>query len=314
MKNFWNRALWPILGLGLLAVVGLQARAAVTSGAGRSASRVTAAGPAPARPAVASGVAAEGRVVAYPGSEVIVGTDLAGTVVVLNVREKEKVRRGQVLAEMRSDDHRAALEEARARVLEADADIRLAASEVERARSLWEKSVGSRQAVDKAERDLDAAGARRATAKATADRLAAVLAKTRILSPIDGVVIARHADPGETLEAGQKILTVADLSKVRVEAELDEFDAGRVALRESVPHHGGGLGRAVLEGRSGGDPRYGRGPAPQAPGPRQARGHACPSRQDRVSRINAAEARPARGGPHRESVMRREARRGRRYP
>ncbi len=209
MKNFWNRALWPILGLGLLAVVGLQARAAVTSGACRSASRVTVAGPAPA-PGVASGVAAEGRVVAYPGSEVIVGTDLAGTIVVLNVREKEKVRRGQVLAEMRSDDHRAALEEARARVLEADADIRLAASEVERARSLWEKSVGSRQAVDKAERDLDAAGARRATAKATADRLAAVLAKTRILSPIDGVVIARHADPGETLEAGQKILTVAD--------------------------------------------------------------------------------------------------------
>jgi len=90
------------------------------------------------------------------------------------------------------------------------------------------------QAVDKAERDLDAAGARRATAKATADRLAAVLAKTRILSPIDGVVIARHADPGETLEAGQKILTVADLSKVRVEAELDEFDAGRVSLHEPV--------------------------------------------------------------------------------
>jgi len=233
-KNFWNRALWPILGLGLLAVVGLQARAAVVSGAGRSASRVTAAGPAPGRPTTASGVAAEGRVVAYPGSEVIVGTDLAGTIVVLNVREKEKVRRGQVLAEMRSDDHRAALEEARARVLEADADIRLAASEVERARSLWEKSVGSRQAVDKAERDLDAAGARRATAKATADRLAAVLAKTRILSPIDGVVIARHADPGETLEAGQKILTVADLSKVRVEAELDEFDAGRVSLHEPV--------------------------------------------------------------------------------
>ena len=231
-KNFWNKALWPLLGLGLLAVVGLQARAAVTSGAFRSAPRVTVAGPAPAR--ASSGVAAEGRVVAYPGSEVIVGTDLAGTIVVLKVGEKEKVRRGQVLAELRSDDHRAALEEARARVLEADADIRLAASEVERARSLWEKSVGSRQAVDKAERDLDAARARRATAKATADRLAAVLAKTRILSPIDGVVIARHADPGETLEAGQKILTVADLSKVRVEAELDEFDAGRVSLRDDV--------------------------------------------------------------------------------
>ncbi len=55
MKNFWNKALWPILGLGLLAVVGLQARAAVTSGACRSASRVTVAGPAPARACVRGG-------------------------------------------------------------------------------------------------------------------------------------------------------------------------------------------------------------------------------------------------------------------
>jgi HlyD family secretion protein len=231
-KNFWNRALWPLLGLGLLAVVGLQARAAVTTGPGRTGKPAAAAPVGPS--AVGLGVAAEGRVASYPGAEVVVGTDLAGTVVLLNVQEKEKVRRGQILAELRSDDHRAALEEARARVLEADADIRLAESEVERARALWDKAVGSRQAVDKAERDVEAARARRATAKATADRLAAVLAKTRILSPIDGVVIARHADSGETLEAGQRLLTIADLSKTRVEAELDEFDAGRVALHDSV--------------------------------------------------------------------------------
>ncbi len=243
MKNFWNRALWPLLGLGLLAVVGLQARAAVTTGAGKPAAA------APAGPAASGlGVAAEGRVVSYPGAEVVVGTDLAGTVVVLNVQEKEKVRRGQLLAELRSDDHRAALEEARARVLEAEADIRLAESEVERARALWDKAVGSRQAVDRAERDVDAARARRATAKATADRLAAVLAKTRIVSPIDGVVIARHADSGETLEAGQRLLTIADLSKTRVEAELDEFDAGRVSLRDHVRITAEGYGGQFWKG------------------------------------------------------------------
>ena len=297
MKNFWNRALWPLLGLGLLAVVGLQARAAVTTGAGKPAA---AAPPGPA--AGGSGVAAEGRVVSYPGAEVVVGTDLAGTVVVLNVQEKEKVRRGQVLAELRSDDHRAALEEARARVLEADADIRLAESEVERARALWDKAVGSRQAVDRAERDVDAARARRATAKATADRLAAVLAKTRIVSPIDGVVIARHADSGETLEAGQRLLTIADLSKTRVEAELDEFDAGRVSLATIGPHHRRGLRGTVLEGRGRGDPRRRRRAPAEAPGPGQARGHACPSGQDRVSGNDAPEAGAAGGDPYRESV------------
>jgi len=230
-KNLLNLALWPLLGLGLLAVVVLQAQAA---------------GPArktPSAPTAAEGtvtgsrgarVAAEGRVVAYPGAEVVVGTDLAGTIVVLTVQEKDQVRKGQVLAELRSDDYRASLAEARARVVEADADIRLAEAEVERARSLWQKAVGSRQAVDKAERDVDAARARRATAAATADRLAAVLAKTRIVAPIDGVVVTRHAQAGETLEAGKPIVTIADLSRVRVEAELDEFDSGRVRLDDSV--------------------------------------------------------------------------------
>jgi RND family efflux transporter MFP subunit len=239
--GFWNRALWPLLGLGILAVVGLQARAAVSP-------RVTP-GARPAAPAPATAVAAEGRVVTYPGAEVVVGTDLAGTIVVLKVQEKEKVRKGQLLAELRSDDYRAALAEAKARIVEAEADIRLAEADVERARALWQKAVGSRQAVDKAERDVDAARARRATAAATADRLEAVLAKTRILSPIDGVVIARHAQAGETLEAGKRIVTVADLSKTRIEAELDEFDAGRVRLQDEVRVTAEGYDGRVWKGR-----------------------------------------------------------------
>ena len=242
-NNPWNRALWPFLGLALLAGVALQARGAV-----RPSPKASAAAPA-GPPAATSRVAAEGRVVAYPGAEVVVGTDLAGTVVILKVQEKERVRKGQLLAELRSDDYRAALAEARARVTEADAEIRLAESELERARALWETSVGSRQALDKAERDVETARARRTTAAATAERLDAVLAKTRILSPIDGVVIARHAQPGETLEAGMKIVTVADLTKTRIEAELDEFDAGRVRLGDAVRVTAEGYDAAAWRGK-----------------------------------------------------------------
>ncbi|HVQ54970.1 MAG TPA: efflux RND transporter periplasmic adaptor subunit [Thermoanaerobaculia bacterium] len=227
-RNFRNRVVLPLVGLCLAAVAAFQVHAAVTP-SGKSGAKH-----APAAPPPSAHVAAEGRIVAYPGAEVVVGTDLGGTIVSLKVQEKEKVRRGQLLAELRSDDHRAALEEARARVVEADADIRLAQAEVERARTLWDKAVGSKQALDKAERDADAARARRATAAATAQRLEAVLAKTRIVSPIDGVVIARQAQAGETLEPGQKIVTIADLSRTRVEAELDEFDAGRVRLNDEV--------------------------------------------------------------------------------
>jgi HlyD family secretion protein len=222
-KNLWNRALWPVLGLGLLAVVVLQARAGQSPAPARQAAATPA-------PLVSSHVVAEGRVVAYPGGRVEVGTDLAGTLVRVYVHEKQAVRKGEVLAELRSDDHRAALAEARARVAEADAEIRLAESDLERARTLWNEAVGSRQALDRAERDLETAKARRATAAATADRLEAVLAKTRILSPIDGVVISRDAEPGETVEPGAKIASIADLSKLRVEAEVDEFDVSSVKL------------------------------------------------------------------------------------
>jgi multidrug resistance efflux pump len=62
----------------------------------------------------------------------------------------------------------------------------------------------------------------------------ALLAKTRITSPIDGIVIARPVDSGETIAVGDSVATVADLSRTRVEAEVDEFDAGRIRLGSEV--------------------------------------------------------------------------------
>ncbi|MFN7973906.1 MAG: efflux RND transporter periplasmic adaptor subunit [Acidobacteriota bacterium] len=187
-----------------------------------------------AGPVERPGVRAEGRLVAAPGAQVTIGTELGGRLVSLSVRPEQTVRAGDAIAEIASDEQRAALAEARARVLEADADIRLAASERDRAARLVAASVGTAQALERAERDLDAARARRATAAATADRLSAALAKARIVAPIDGVVLDRFADAGETVAPGSPICTIADLSRTRIEAEVDELDAGRVAIGHRV--------------------------------------------------------------------------------
>jgi HlyD family secretion protein len=61
-----------------------------------------------------------------------------------------------------------------------------------------------------------------------------VVGKTRIVSPIDGVVTERFAEQGETVPAGARLVTVADLSRTRVEAEVDEYDAGHVAVGQPV--------------------------------------------------------------------------------
>ena len=219
-----NRILYPALALLLLLATVAQVKA----------TRPTRSAPASAATAEPERVVAEGRVVTYPGAEVTVGADVSGTIQLLPAEEKQHVRKGQVIATLAAADTRAALLVARARVGEAEADVRLYEAEVERARRLFLEDVGSKQAWDKADRDLDSARARRQSAAAEVRRLEALVEKTVISAPIDGVVVTRHAHAGETIEAGEPIVTIADLSRTRVEAEIDEFDTARVAPGAAV--------------------------------------------------------------------------------
>src|SRR5262249_57472653 len=66
---------------------------------------------APAAPAVSPAVIrAEGRLEAEPGAHVVVGTEMTGTIVQLAVQDRQRVKKGQMLAELRADEQRAALE------------------------------------------------------------------------------------------------------------------------------------------------------------------------------------------------------------
>jgi HlyD family secretion protein len=173
-------------------------------------------------------------VVTYPGAEVTVGTDVAGTIESLRVEEKDAVKKGDVIAVIKAQDTRAALSVARARVGEAEADIRLFEAEVARAKHLFNEDVGSKQAWDKADRDLDAARARLASAASEVRRLEALVGKTIITAPIDGVVIARTVHAGETVAEGDELLTIANLDRTRVEAEVDEYDVAKMQLGATV--------------------------------------------------------------------------------
>jgi RND family efflux transporter MFP subunit len=214
------------IGLGLAVATAFQARSAA----------VTATAPRVAAAAAASGhdVAAEGRVVTYPGAEVRVSAERGGRLVRLDVQEGDPVRAGQVLAEIESDELRAALAEARGRVSEADAEVRLAELVRDRRRRLLAEQIVSAHDADEADRDLDRARARIVAARAEAARYEAHLRKSRIVAPLSGTVTARHVDPGETVETGDAVVTVADLRKLRVDAEADESDAGSLAVGSSA--------------------------------------------------------------------------------
>ena len=179
-------------------------------------------------------VVAEGRVAPYPGAEITLGFDLAGTVESVAIDEKQPVRKDQVLARLRVDDLRAALAEAKARIEESEADVRLYEIEVERAEKLVRGQVESLQNADRARRNLEAARARTATSRAAVQRLEAEIAKSVLKAPISGVITQKLVDAGENVRAGDPLLTIVDLGRLRIEAEVDEFDASRVAVGAAV--------------------------------------------------------------------------------
>src|SRR5262249_14084876 len=196
-----RKAILPLVGLSALGALILQIRApraavaaAPVTGASASASGTAA--------SLSGRVRAEGRVAAYPGAEAAVSTEVSGTIARLYVQEKSVVRKGGLIAELSADVERAAAEEARARTGEADADLALLESEVSRQQRLHASGAATAQSLEHAEHDRDAARARRALAAATTRRLASMLKKTRIVAPIDGVVIARLVQPGETVAGG----------------------------------------------------------------------------------------------------------------
>lgn len=239
-----RRLIFPLLGL-ILIIAAIAQSSWLTSTRGAALDHAPNRSLSTSRPVLK----VEGRVGTYPGAESIVGTDVSGTITLLTVAEGDSVRKDQLMAELRSTDLSAAIAEAQAQVAEAEADVRLDQTELERAQKLWTEQVGTKQAVDRATRDLESAAARRATSQATVRKLEAQLDKTRIYSPITGVVVARNVQPGEPVSAGAALFTVADLKRTRIEAEVDEFDIGKVALGTPALISAEGFGDSTWQGK-----------------------------------------------------------------
>lgn len=179
-------------------------------------------------------VVAEGRIIGYPGSQVAVGADTYGIVDEVYFVENQQVHKGDVIAVIRARDVMAELSEVQAKIKENEANTSLHEENYRRAKHLFQQGAVPQQALDQAERDIMVSRAKHDTLLAEAKRIEAELDKKQIHSPINGTVTGRHVQPGEAVQPGSKILTLVDLSKIRVEAEVNEFDMDKVALGDSV--------------------------------------------------------------------------------
>jgi len=185
-----------------------------------------------------------------PVTEVQIGAQVSGRITKVHVDFNSQVKAGDLLAEIdpqiigaQIDENQARIAAAAANVKRSEANLETARIRLERARRVFQEGVGSQQELDSAQGNYDVAIADLTSAKAQVSQLGATLrsakanyAFTKIYSPIDGIVINRAIDPGQTVAASFQTPTLfviaQDLRKMRVLADIDEADVGR--LKESM--------------------------------------------------------------------------------
>lgn len=193
---------------------------------------------------IVSTVSATGNI--EPLVKVLVGTQVSGTVTRWFADFNQAVQQGFTLAELDQDRFRATLAQrsaalavARARAEEAAARLARAEHELSRVSGAFAQMAASEFELQTAQTDQQAALAALHAAQAQIlaseadERLASIeLEKTIIRSPIDGIVIARNVDAGQTVAASLQapvLFTIAnDLAKMRVNAAVSETDIGRI--------------------------------------------------------------------------------------
>ena len=181
-----------------------------------------------------------------------VGSQVSGTIESLHADYNSIVRKGQLLAKLDDSTYLSAVEQAQASLQNAQAEVeRLRVAQTSanaalaRARELTAKQLLAAADLQAAETESKTAAAQLAGADARVTqarsgvRTAQVnLGKTVINSPIDGVVIARNVDVGQTVAASLSAPTLfiiaADLSEMQLNASIDESDLGQIATGQGV--------------------------------------------------------------------------------
>ena len=183
---------------------------------------------------------------------VLVGTQVSGTIKDIYVDFNSPVKKGQLIARIDPATFEAQVAQARANLLAAKANLEKSEATLvdtkrtmERNRELLSKNLIAQSDLDTAETNYETSKAQVSVSKSQVAQTEAALkvaetnlGYTKIISPVDGVVISRNVDVGQTVAASFQtptLFTIAeDLTKMQIDASVDEADIGRVASGQDV--------------------------------------------------------------------------------
>lgn len=187
-----------------------------------------------------------------PVVNVLVGSQVSGRIKELYADFNSVVKRGQIIAQIDPASFQAQVDQARASLLVAGANAERAGVGVtdaertlQRNQELWQEKLIARSQLDTAQTNYDSALAQLKVAQAQVIQAQAALdlaetnlKYTTILSPVDGIVISRNVDVGQTVVASLQapgLFNIAqDLTQMQVNVNVDEADVGRVALGQEA--------------------------------------------------------------------------------
>jgi HlyD family secretion protein len=187
-----------------------------------------------------------------PVTTVLVGTQVSGTVKNIYVDFNSPVKKGQLIARIDPALFEAQVNQARANLLSAKANMDKAEATQTDAKRTMERNKELLAKNLIAQSDLDTAGTNYETAKASVSAAKAQIAQseaalssaetnlhyTKIISPVDGIVVSRNVDVGQTVAASFQTPTLfsiaQDLTKMQIDTSVDEADIGKVKTEQEV--------------------------------------------------------------------------------
>lgn len=185
-------------------------------------------------------------------STVTVGSQISGQITEIRVDFNDKVRKGDILARIDPSTYEAQIEAGNAQIASAQAQLAQAQATLANASRLYTRNaaLGAQQMLSKADVDQSRAAMEQARAQvnsaqaqirqqtASTRSTRVNLDRTVIRSPVDGVVLTRKIEPGQTVAASMtapELFTIAeDLSQMKIQLMVDESDIGQVKEGQSV--------------------------------------------------------------------------------
>ncbi|MBU1230460.1 MAG: efflux RND transporter periplasmic adaptor subunit [Proteobacteria bacterium] len=174
---------------------------------------------------------ATGIIKAQVGASVKIGAQATGAISRVYVRVGDRVKKGQVVAEIDARELMTQRAEAAARLRLAEAKAQYAGQTLPRNEALTSQGMQAQSVLDETRQNFKVSRAEAAAARAALATLDVRLSYTKIVSPIDGVVSQVTAQEGETVVAGLQVanlVTVLDPTRLEMWIYVDETDVGRV--------------------------------------------------------------------------------------